>query len=60
MSQQVTNEELEAYWQWVMGVTDYDITGAKRNDWARHARLDRIIFDCKSELISRGHNPDTL
>lgn len=60
MSQEVTNEELEAYWAEVAHAVDYDVTGVKRDDWARQARLDWIIQDWQSELDSRGHNTDTL
>ena len=58
--QQVTNEELEAYWAKVAHDVDHGINGMPKPDWKKVLHLDWIIEDWKSELVSRGSNPDTF
>jgi len=53
MSQQVTNEELEAYWAEVAHVCC--LYGENES-----AHLTKIINYLKSELASRGSNLDAL
>lgn len=53
MSQEVTNEELEAYWAEVAHICF--LCG-----WRESKALSDFIGDWKEELDSRGHNPDTL
>jgi hypothetical protein len=53
MSQEVTNEELEAYWAEVAYV-------CRLYGESESSHLTKIIDYWKSELASRGSNPDTL